>query len=87
MPSLRREEVVTIQVLSSKQVPSRAIARQLGVAESTVRYHLRRSREGSVDGRKDKVFAAAAFADAIDAWRSTHAGERPINVHELHDHL
>jgi len=87
MPSLRREEVVTIQVLSAKEVPSRAIARQLGVAESTVRYHLRRSREGSVDGRKDKVFAAAAFADAIDAWRSIHVGERPINVHELHDHL
>lgn len=41
---------MTIEVLSAKQVPSRAIARQLGVAESTVRYHLRRSREGVVDG-------------------------------------
>ena len=30
MPSLRREEVVTIQVLSAKQVPSRAIARHEG---------------------------------------------------------
>jgi len=78
---------VTIEVLSAKQVPSRAIARQLGVAESTVRYHLRRSRDGAVDGRKDKVFAAAAFADAIDAWRAAHDGARPINVHELHDHL
>lgn len=87
MPSLRREEVVTIQVLSAKQVPSRAIARQLGVAESTVRYHLQRSRTGAVDGRKDKAFAAAAFSDVIDAWRAAHASERPLNVHELHDHL
>lgn len=23
----------------------------------------------------------------IDAWRAGHAGDRPINVHELHDHL
>ena len=36
-----------------------------------------------MDGRKAKVFAAAA----IEAWRSAHVGERPINVHELHDHL
>lgn len=88
MPSLRREEVVTIEVLSAKQVPSRAIARQLGVTESTVRYHLRRSREGAVDGRRDKVFAAAAFADVIDAWRAGH-GElgRPLNVRDLFDHL
>jgi len=58
MPSLRREEVVTIEVLSAKQLPARAIAGQLGVAESTVRYNLQRSRDGAVDGRKGMPFAA-----------------------------
>ena len=88
MPSLRREEVVTIQVLSAKQVPSRAIARQLGVVESTVRYHLQRSRAGAVDGRKEKTFAAAVFEPVIDGWRAGHGdGERPVNVRDLFDHL
>lgn len=80
------EEVVTIQVLSEKQVPARAIARQLGVTEGTVRYHLRRV--GTVDRRKAKVFDAAKFADAIDAWRSEHdADDRPINARDVYDHL
>lgn len=85
---LRREEVVTIQVLSQKQVPARAIARQLGVAESTVRYHLERAREGAVDGRRKKPFAAAELGAAIDAWCADHArDDRPINARDLHDHL
>ena len=63
---LNPEEIVTIQVLSEKQVPARAIARQIGAAESTVRYHLQRAREGATDGRKDKPFAAAAFASVIE---------------------
>jgi transposase len=86
---LSHEEVVTIQVLSEKRVPSRAIARQLGVAESTVRYHLERARTGAVDGRKARQpFEAAAFESAIDAWAAEHAGgERPVNAKDLHDHL
>lgn len=85
---LRREEVVTIQVLKEKEVPSRAIARQLGVAESTVRYHLERARTGAVDGRKGKAFAAADLASVIDAWRGTQIDtERPLNVRELYEHL
>lgn len=79
---------MTIQVPSAKHVPSRAIARQLGVAESTVRYHLQRSREGAVDGRKGKPFAAEAFEPAIDAWRAGHGDvDRPINVRDIFDHL
>ena len=79
---------MTIQVLSAKQVPSRAIARQLGVAESTVRYHLERSREGAVDGRKAKTFLAETFAAVIEAWGAGHGDlERPVNVRDLFDHL
>lgn len=79
---------MTIQVLTERDVPARAIARQLGVTESTVRYHVERSQSGAVDGRKDKPFAAAEFESAIDAWLAQHArGDRPINVRDLHEHL
>ena len=85
---LRREEVMTIQVLKEKQVPARAIARQLGVAENTVRYHLERARTGAVDGRKGKPFAAAEIAGVIDAWHAAQLEqERPLNVRELFEHL
>jgi transposase len=85
---LRHEEVLTIQVLSEKQVPARAIARQLGVTEGTVRYHKQRAREGATDGRKDKPFDAARFAGTIDAWRAEHArGARPINARDVYEHL
>src|SRR5688572_1894900 len=87
-PRLRPEDVVTIQVLSEKQVPTRAIARQLGVSEGAVRYHQRRRREGAVDGRKSKVFAARDFEPAIDVWLAEHAtGERPVNARDLYEHL
>jgi len=52
---LRPEEVVTIQVLSEKQVSGRAIARQLGVTEGAVRYRLRRSRSRAVDRQVDRA--------------------------------
>lgn len=85
---LRPEEIVTIEVLSEKHVPARAIARQLGVTEGAVRYHLRRAREGASDGRKEKIFAAADFESAIDAWVADHCrDDRPVNARDLHDHL
>jgi transposase len=85
---LRPEEVVTIQVLSKKQVSARAIARQLGVTEGSVRYHLRRQREGAVDGRKDKPFVAGEFVEAIDVWLADRGrDDRPVNARDLYDHL
>lgn len=79
---------MTIQVLSEKQVPARAIARQLGVTEKTVRYHLQRAAEGAVDGRKQKTFSASKLADVIDAWRADHErDDRPINARDVYDHL
>jgi transposase len=85
---LRREEIVTIHVLTHRHVPARAIARQLGVAESTVRYHQGRAERGDSDGRADKPFAAEPFAPAIDAWLDQHARvDRPINARDLFDHL
>jgi len=40
---LRREEIVTIQVLAEKGQNHCEIGRRLGVTEGTVRYHLRRA--------------------------------------------
>jgi Helix-turn-helix domain len=89
MPSrLRPEEIVSIQVLHQKEVPTRQIARQLGVRESTVRYHLERTKSGAIDGRKDKQFAAESFADVIGAWHAEHGrDDRPLNARDLFDHL
>jgi hypothetical protein len=69
-------------------MPSRAIARQLGVRESTVRYHLQRARDGAVDGRGGKPRVATELAAVIDVWCSEHArDDRPINARDPHDHL
>jgi transposase len=88
MPSrLRAEEVVTIQVLAEKGASSCAIARQLGVSEGTVRYHLRRAAAGAEDGRKRQVRRAAACHEAIGQWIEAHGGARPANVRELYEHL
>ena len=52
MGKLNKEEIVTLQVLKQKGESNRGIARQLGVTESAVRYHLRRQSSGATDGRK-----------------------------------
>ncbi|MEM8994379.1 MAG: IS21 family transposase [Acidobacteriota bacterium] len=85
---LRREHIVTIKVLADKGQNHCQIARQLGVTESTVRYHLKRAAEKAQDGRRDKPFKAAAFSEVIDAWHSDPSeGARPVNLQELYEHL
>lgn len=82
------EEVVSIQVLSTKQVPKRQIARQLGVSEGSVRYHLRKTASGRQDGRRSKVMRADPLAAAIEHWwQQRLGGQRPPNAQELHQHL
>ena len=65
---LRREHIVTIQVLAEHGQNHCQIARQLGVNESTIRYRLRRAAQGAEDGRKEKPFKAEALHDVIDTW-------------------
>ena len=85
---LTAEDVVTIHVLSEKEAASRAIARQLGVTEGAVRYHLRRRASGATDGRAGKAFAASALAEVVDAFcAATADGERPANLKALYEHL
>lgn len=50
MAKLRKDDVVTIDVLNAKGQPNPKIAQMLGVTEGTVRYHLRRAKV--IDGRK-----------------------------------
>jgi transposase len=89
MARLTREEVVTIQTLAAKDVPQRAIARQLGVTDGTVRYHLRRCAAEAKDGRVDKLRKASEKAAVIAAWWEDKKAskERPPNVQELHEYL
>lgn len=85
---LRREEIVAIEVLAEKGAGNRAIARQMGVTEGTVRYHLRRAEEGAEDGRGRQVFKAEVFAAVVGAWMEAHGDrERPVNCEELWEHL
>ena len=59
---LRRDEIVTIKVLSEKGENHCQVARLLGVSEGTVRYHLRRTTSGAIDGRCNKPFRAFRVA-------------------------
>lgn len=76
---------MTIEVLHERGVPNRAIARQLGVDEKAVRYRLAHPRRpGEPDGRA-KLHRAQALGGVIEAWVAPKlAGERPVNLAELH---
>jgi transposase len=80
---LRREEVTAMEVLAERGVGKRAIARTLGVAESSVRYRLARQAAGAVDGRAHQPYAAAPVAEAIALWMAEHGG-RGLNLAALH---
>ena len=91
---LREEDVVTITNLAGHGVSNREIARQLGIAEGTVRYHLRRRAQGAVDGRSDKPFQVDPWAAVIEQWYQEHRQrqesskqQRPVNIRELYEHL
>ena len=77
---------MTIKTLASKGVAKRAIARQLGLSEGTVRYLLRRQAAGANDGRAKQRFLAADYAAAIERWRDG-LGASAVNLAELHGWL
>jgi len=66
---LNKEEIVTLQVLKQKGESNRGIARQLGVAESAVRYHLRRQSAGATDGRKKQsLIQRLELVGVVEHW-------------------
>jgi transposase len=76
---LRREEVMTIEVLHERGLSNRAIARQLGVHENAVRYRLMRLATKAPDRRADKVSSVTPLATAIGEWMASGAAERGVS--------
>lgn len=68
MAKLTRDEVCCAMVLQEKGQSVRGVARQLGVAESTLRERLARERSGAADRRKDQPSACDPHAAVITAW-------------------
>ena len=85
---LKREEVMTIQVLHERGLSNRAIAHQLGIDEKAVRYRLARRAEGRRDGRSNKVFRAASVAKPIGWWMErAQARSHGANLQALYEWL
>ena len=85
---LSKEEVVTLRVLAEKGKRKTEIAEILGVTEGAVRYRLKRSSEGAVDGRKNKEQKAESVSDAIASWFAARKDDhRPVNVTDLYEYL
>jgi len=76
---LKREEVMTIEVLHERGMSKRAIARQLGVDEKAVRYRLVRIASKARDRRADQVSSVAPFSEAIADWMRSREAERGMN--------
>jgi transposase len=92
LAKLTREHIVTIGVLQQRGQSQSQTARILGVSEGAVRYHLRRARDGAVDGRqKPSRIEQLGLAEAVAHWWQARAEvlgpDRPPSVQLLHDFL
>jgi transposase len=92
LAKLTKEQIVTIQVLHQRGQSQSQTARILGVAEGTVRYHLRRARDGTADGRqKPSRIEQLGLADLVSHWWRVQAemlgDRRPPSVQVLFDFL
>jgi len=84
---LDRETRMTISVLASNGQSGRAIARMLGVDESTVRYHVERKAAGATDGRARQEHKADQCAKAIAHYLEGRGEDGPVNLADLHEWL
>jgi transposase len=92
LAKLTREQIVTIEVLQQRGQSQSQTARILGVSEGAVRYHLRRAREGTADGRqKPSRIEQLGLTEAVAHWWQAQAEilgqERPPSVPLLHGFL
>lgn len=83
---LERETRMTISVLARHGQSGRAIARMLGVDESTVRYHLGRQQSNAIDGRSLQAHKATGLREAIARYLE-ELGDGPPNLAVLHEWL
>ena len=84
---LDMEARMTIKSLSERGQSNRAIARLLNVHENTIRYHLKRQQQGSLDGRANQQPLAARFQEAITLWLDRIDTDGALNLAALHDWL
>ena len=85
---LKREEVMTIEVLHERGLSNRAIARQLGIHENAVRYRLRAAAESRPDGRSEKPFRVEGLAGVIERWmEQAQSSGSGVNLQLLHEQL
>lgn len=92
MARLSERELVCAEVLVDKGWSLRSIAGDLGVDESTLRYRLKRRRDGVKDGRSKQPEAAAVVSDVIEGWMdaqdwSGEGRDRPEAVRVLYERL
>jgi len=88
MAKLSAEDVMAAMVLVERGRSVRSMARELGVDESSLRYRLKRLREGTIDGRRRQPEACAPYADRIASWMKSQEGRRrPAPVRELYEEL
>ena len=90
MTKLREEELVCAEVLIKRVHQSvRSTARDLGVAESTLRYRLQRRAAGATDGRGRQPEACQPYEGVIQAWIAAQQQRlgRPDPVRSLYEVL
>ena len=75
MARLRKEHVMIAREMVERDVPVRQVARDLGVDESTLRYHLGRS-PTATDRRKDRPSALDGWQERLDAVLTRFADPR-----------
>lgn len=85
MAVLSRQEVSCAMVLNDKGKSIRDCARELAVAESTLRQRIKRARSGAVDGRSLRASSCDAHAALIADWmqEQQQAQDRPEGVKHL----
>jgi transposase len=83
MGFLHDEERTAMVVLLDQGHSQSAVARLLGVTEGAVRYHRKRRKADSADGRTRQDFKVSPYAEAVAHWRGQQKGER-INLAALH---
>jgi len=75
---LGEAEIMTIRVLASKGESNASVARKLDVSEGTVRYHLRRARDGATDGRgKTCLVELHGLQHVVKLWWDDRTSQLP----------
>jgi len=88
LPRLRGKDVMAAAVMQEHGRSVRSLARDIGVDESTLRYRLKRHREGIEDGRRHQPEACSEWHEVIMSWIDVGADRRrPDPVKMLYEEL